>query len=444
MHKKRVVIVGGGFGGLFCARALGRCKDVEVTLIDKRNFHLFQPLLYQVATGTLTVGDISTQQRVVLRKLKNVRTIMAVAYDIDPERRVVCHDQGEEPYDELIVATGVKHQYFGKDHWRPFAPGLKTVEHALEMRHRIFRAFEHAETEPDPARRQQLLTFVVIGGGPTGVELAGALGELAHRTMVGDFRRINTADARIVLIEGADDVLPVYPPPLQARARRYLNALGVEVWSRTMVEDVDANGVSARNRDGAVQRLDADTVLWAAGVKMSAFGRMLAKRTAAETDRSGRLQVDAQLRLPAYPEIRVIGDLAHARRPGSENALPGLAPVAIQEGEYVAASIRRELQGKAVKPFRYFDKGSMAIIGRYRVVGTIGRMKLTGPLAWLAWAGVHIWALIEPGQRASVALHWVWRSFARTADRLITGHPTRTADVLEQHGLDPDTLEPRA
>ncbi len=442
MHKKRVVIVGGGFGGLFCARELGRCRDVDVTLIDKRNFHLFQPLLYQVATGILTVGDISTQQRVVLRNFPNVRTLMATCYDIDLERKVVLHDRGEAPFDELVVATGVKHQYFGKDHWREFAPGLKTVEHALEMRHRIFRAFELAETEADPEVRRRLLNFVVIGGGPTGVELAGALGELAHRTMVADFRAINTADAKITLIEGADDVLPVYPPKLQARARAYLNDLGVEVLRGTMVEDVQAGRVQTRDRDGNTTVIEAETVLWAAGVQMSVFGRLLARRTGAETDRGGRIMVDEQLRLPSHPYIRVIGDMSHARR-GADGVLPGLAPVAIQEGEYVGRSIRRELRGKAIKPFKYLDKGSMAIIGRYRVVGTMGRMQLRGPFAWLAWAAVHIWALIEPGQRVNVSIQWMWRSFGRTADRLITGRPKRTSDVLAEHGIDPQTLDRR-
>ncbi|MGB1557265.1 MAG: NAD(P)/FAD-dependent oxidoreductase, partial [Oceanococcaceae bacterium] len=327
------------------------------------------------------------------------------------------------------------------DHWRAYAPGLKTIEHALDMRHRIFRAFEMAETETDPERQRRLLNFVVIGAGPTGVELAGALGELAHRTMIGDFRSINTADARITLIEGADDVLPVFPPELQARARRYLTDLGVEVHTRTMVEDVAAGRVHTRDRDGQTDILEAETILWAAGVQVSAFGRILAKRTGGETDRGGRLLVDEQLRLPSHPEIHVIGDLAHARRHNSDSPLPGLAPVAIQEGEYVAKSILRGIQGKPIKPFKYFDKGSMAIIGRYRVVGTMGKLKLTGPFAWLSWAAVHIWALIEPGQRVSVALQWLWRSFGRTADRLITGNPPKTSDVLKARGIDPITLE---
>nr|MBV6630606.1 NAD(P)/FAD-dependent oxidoreductase [Oceanococcus sp. HetDA_MAG_MS8] len=441
MQKKQVVIVGGGFGGLFCARALGRKANVEVTLIDKRNFHLFQPLLYQVATGILTVGDISTQQRVVLRRYKNVRTIMATCYDIDVEAQVVRHDRGTTPYDELIVATGVKHQYFGNDHWRAYAPGLKTIEHALDMRHRIFRAFEMAETETDPDRRRRLLNFIVIGAGPTGVELAGALGELAHRTMLGDFRAINTADANITLLEGAPAVLPVYPADLQTKAQRYLEDLGVTVRTGTRVEDVAAGRVHVRNADDSTDVIEAETILWAAGVEVSAFGRILAKRTQATTDRGGRLLVDEKLRLPSHPNITVVGDLACFQPDNSERPLPGLAPVAIQQGRYVAKRIHREMQNKSVPAFRYLDKGSMAIVGRHRVVGTVGRYKLTGFSAWATWALVHIWALIEPGQRMSVSLQWMWRSLGRTADRLITGNPPKTSDVLKARGIDPATLE---
>lgn len=441
MQKTRVVIIGGGFGGLFCARSLGKRADIEVTLIDKRNFHLFQPLLYQVATGMLTVGDVSTQQRVVLRRYPNVRTIMATCFDIDVEQRVVRHDRGETPYDQLVVATGVKHQYFGKDHWRAYAPGLKTVEHALEIRHRIFRAFEMAETETVPERRRRLLNFVVIGAGPTGVELAGALAELSHRTMVGDFRAISSDDAHITLIEGADNVLPPYPTKLQAKAHTYLEGLGVEVRTGTMVEEVAAGRVHTRNKAGDTDIVEAETILWAAGVQMSAFGKILAKRTGGETDRGGRMVVDEQLRLPTHPNIHVIGDLACAQRHDGSGPLPGLAPVAIQQGRYVAKAIRQTHAGKPVKPFRYFDKGSMAIIGRYRVVGSVGGVALTGAVAWLSWALVHIWSLIEPGQRASVALQWLWRGFGRTADRLITGNPPKTADVLKARGIDPVTLE---
>lgn len=438
MHKKKIVIVGGGFGGLFAARDLGK-SGYDVTLLDKRNFHLFQPLLYQVATGTLTVGDISAQQRVVLRKAKNVRTLMTTAYDIDLDQQVIMHDRGETPYDILIVATGVKHQYFGNDQWRDNAPGLKTIEHALEMRHRIFRAFELAETETDPERRRRLLNFVVVGGGPTGVELAGALGELAHRTMIGDFRAIDSRDARITLVEGADRILPVYKPKLSARAQHYLEKLGVEVRTNTMVENIAPGRVEVRC-DGEPEIIEAETVLWAAGVQVSAFGRILASRSGAETDRGGRFIVQPDLSLKSHPNIYVVGDMAHFPLEDGRS-LPGLAAVAIQQGQYIAKLLKRKAQNKPTKAFRYHDRGSMAIIGRYRVVGQISGMNVSGPVAWFLWAVVHILALIEPGQRLSVTLHWIWRSMGKTADRLITGNPPKTADVLKAKGLDPKTLD---
>ena len=441
MHKHKIVIVGGGFGGLFAARKLGR-SGFDVTLLDKRNFHLFQPLLYQVATGTLTVGDISAQQRVVLRKHKNVRTLMSTAYDIDLDGKRVLHERGECPYDTLIVATGVKHQYFGNDHWRPNAPGLKTIEHALEMRHRIFRAFEMAETESDPERRRRLLNFVVVGGGPTGVELAGALGELAHRTMIGDFRAIDSRDARITLVEGADRILPVYPPDLSDKARDYLEKLGVEVRTGCMVNNIAAGRVELRDGD-AEQTIEAETVLWAAGVQVSAFGRILAQRSGASTDRGGRFVVGPDLSLPSHPDIHVVGDMAHFPLPDG-SSLPGLAAVAIQQGEYVARLLKRRARGKPTQPFRYRDMGSMAIIGRYRVVGQIRGLRVSGFSAWLVWAVVHILALIEPGQRLSVTLHWIWRAMGKTADRLITGNPPKTNDILKAQGIDPKTLDKAA
>lgn len=437
-ETSHVVIVGGGFGGLFAARELGG-SGYRVTLLDKRNFHLFQPLLYQVATGILTVGDISTQQRVVLRKHRNVRTLMATAYDIDPQRRVLYHERGELNYDHLIVATGVKHQYFGNEHWRELAPGLKTIEHALEMRHRVFRAFELAETEADPARRRRLLNFVVVGAGPTGCELAGALGELAQRVMVGDFRAIDSRDARITLVEGAERVLPGYEPALSRTAQAYLERLGVTVRTGCRVEDIAPGRVRLREGEGS-EELEAETVLWAAGVQVSAFGRILARRTGAATDTAGRLTVDSGLCLPTHPEIQVLGDLAHVPLDHG-GSLPGLAPVAMQQGRYVGRQLKRRLRGRPVRAFRYRDKGSMAIIGRYRVVGRIGPLRVRGFPAWALWAGVHIWSLIEPGQRVSVTAQWLWRFFGTTADRLITGNPPRTTEVLKARGIDPKTLD---
>ncbi len=441
MHKHKIVIIGGGFGGLFAARKLGG-SGYDVTLLDKRNFHLFQPLLYQVATGILTVGDISAQQRVVLRRHKNVRTLMSTVYDIDTEAQLVMHERGELAYDTLIVATGVKHQYFGHEEWRHIAPGLKTIEHALEMRHRIFQAFELAEAESDPERRRALLNFVVVGAGPTGVELAGALGELSQRVMVGDFRSIDSRDARITLIEGADRVLPAYHPKLSARAQRYLEDLGVEVRTGCMVQDIAPGRVELRCGEQN-ETLLAETTLWAAGVQVSAFGRILATRSGAETDRSGRFIVNPDLSLPGHPNIHVIGDLAHFPL-ADGRSLPGLAPVAIQQGEYLARLLKRRARGKDTPGFKYFDKGSMAIIGRHRVVGQISGLKVGGFTAWFLWAVVHIWSLIEPGQRLSVTLHWLWRFFGRTADRLITGNPPKTSEVLKAKGIDPDTFQKAA
>ena len=432
--KHRVVIVGGGFGGLFAARALGR-SGFDVTLLDKRNFHLFQPLLYQVATGTLTVGDISTQQRVVLRKYANVRTLLGTVYDIDVDRQIVYYEGGEAPYDTLIAATGVKHQYFGNDHWREHAPGLKTVEHALEMRHRLFRAFEEAEKTSDPDLRRKLLTFVIVGGGPTGVELAGALGDLTQRVMVGNFRSIDPRDARVILVEGADNILPPYDNSLRDAAKRMLEELKVEVRTQAMADDITAETVRLKHKSGDTETIETRNVLWAAGVTLSQFGRTLAARTQGETDPRGRLVVDAQLRMPSHPNIHVIGDLACAPD-GKGGTLPGLAPVAMQQGRYVAKLLKRQAKGKPAKPFKYLDKGSMAIIARYRCVGEIFGWKVKGAFAWLVWSLVHIASLIEPDQRMTVTIQWLSRFFGTSADRLITGNPPKTAEIQAQHQVE--------
>jgi len=431
--QHRVVIVGGGFGGLFAARALGR-SGYDVTLLDKRNFHLFQPLLYQVATGTLTVGDISTQQRVVLRKYPNVRTLLGTVYDVDVNRQIVFYEGGEAPYDTLIAATGVKHHYFGNDHWREHAPGLKTVEHALEMRHRLFRAFEEAEKEPDPGRRRRLLTFVIVGGGPTGVELAGALGDLTQRVMVGNFRAIDPRDARIILVEGTDNILPAYSDNLRDAAKTMLEELKVEVRTNRMANDITENSVTIQAPDKSTETIETGNVLWAAGVTLSQFGRTLAARTQGETDKPGRLVVNECLQMPSHPNIFVIGDLACAPD-GKGGTLPGLAPVAMQQGRYVAKQLKRQAKGKAAKPFHYHDKGSMAIIARYRCVGEIFGWKVKGAFAWLVWSLIHIASLIEPDQRMTVTIQWLSRFFGTSADRLITGNPPKTADVQADHGV---------
>ncbi|MDT0618833.1 NAD(P)/FAD-dependent oxidoreductase [Salinisphaera sp. P385] len=427
----RVVIIGGGFGGLFAAQSLGK-SGYDVTLLDKRNFHLFQPLLYQVTAGTLTTGDICVPHRVLLRRYKNVRALMSTAYDVDPQARTVRHEFGEVGYDTLIVATGVKHHYFGNDDWAEYAPGLKTIEHALRMRRRIFNAFEMAELEADTERRREWLTFVIVGGGPTGVELAGAVGELANRTMVGDFRAVDPRDARILLVEGADRVLPTYPEALSRRAQEMLEELGVTVVRSTMVEDIGEGSVRMKGPDGS-ETVSARTVLWAAGVRASSFGVRLAERTGTEPDRGGRMRVNDDLSLPDHPDIFVIGDLARCNDANGRD-VPGLAPAAIQQGEYVAKLLKRRAKGKPDKPFKYTDKGTMAVIGRNRAVGDLNGFKVWGFPAWLLWVFVHIYALIGNERRLRVMLQWIWKYFTRkTGDRLVTGRPAKTRDIQHRH-----------
>jgi NADH dehydrogenase len=427
---QHVVIVGGGFAGLHAARRLGKA-GYRVTLLDKRNFQLFQPLLYQVATGALTVGDIAYPQRSLLRRLKNVRTLNATAYDVDPKARIVFHEHGELHYDVLVVATGVKHNYFGHDEWRAFAPGLKTAEHAIEIRRRIFRAFELAEVSEDPVKRAELLTFAVVGGGPTGVELAGAIGELAHKTLINDFRNVDSRDAQVLLIEAGSEILPAYPAKLRAKARGHLKALGVTVHEGAMVEHIDGECLRVK-RGEARETLRCGTVLWAAGVRPSLFGEVLAERTQAPRDRGGRILVSPDCSLPDWPEIFVAGDLA-ALTDIRGVAVPGLAPAAIQQGNYVAEVLRDRNRGKVVKGFRYVDWGSMAVIGFNRAVGNIRGWKTSGILAWFLWAFVHIRALVDNEQRARVFINWSWKYFTRKiGDRLITGDPTHTGSLREQ------------
>ncbi len=429
MTEHHVVIAGGGFAGLHAAKRLGKA-GLRVTLLDKRNFQLFQPLLYQVATGSIPPGDIAIPQRVVLRKYQNVRTLHSTAYDVDPIKRVLFHEHGELHYDTLIAATGVKHHYFGRDEWAQHAPGLKTVEHAIAIRHRIFKAFELAEVTPDEAQRNELMTFVIVGGGPTGVELAGAIGELAHKTMVGDFRAIDPRNARIVLIEGAADVLPQYAPKLRAAAKRHLEELGVTVHNSTRVEEVGADFVKTKKGDQC-ETLHAQTILWAAGVKASLFGEVLAKKTGAVPDRTGRITVRADCSLEKYPEIFVIGDLAKLTDSTGLD-VPGLAPAAIQQGRYVASLLLARRKNKTLKPFKYRDLGTMAVIGMNRAVGDLRAFKVTGIFGWFIWAFVHVASLIDGEQRMRVLLQWTWKYITRReGDRLITTNPTDTRKLRE-------------
>lgn len=421
----QVVIVGGGFGGLYTAQAL-RDENIAVTLVDKRNFHLFQPLLYQVATGSLSPADISSPLRLVLRHKRNTQVLLDEVVDIDTQQQKVIMAGGNLPYDTLIVATGVSHHYFGNEHWQNIAPGLKTVEDALEMRRRIFTAFENAEKERDPAKKQAWLTFIIVGGGPTGVELAGAIAEIAYGSLHKDFRNIDTNQAKILLIEGMDRILPPYPADLSAKAQTSLTKLGVQVQTGTMVTDIDNDMVMVR-RGEKLEQIRAQTILWAAGVKASAMGEVLAKSTGVKLDRAGRVIVEPDLSIANYPNIFVVGDLAHFAHQNN-HPLPGVAPVAMQEGKYVAKLITQRLKGESLPPFRYFDRGSLAVIGQNEAVVNLGFMKLTGFLAWLVWVFAHIYYLIEFDNKLVVMVQWAWNYITRgRGARLITGKEAFTS-----------------
>ncbi len=414
-----MVIVGGGFGGLYAALSLGRVP-VRVTLLDRRNFHLFQPLLYQVATGALSPANIAAPLRSILRRQRNARVLLAEVTGFDAARRRVLLRDGEVPYDFLIVAAGASHHYFGHPEWAERAPGLKTVEDATEIRRRILLAFEAAEREPAPARRAAWLTFVVVGGGPTGVELAGALAEIARHTLRHDFRTINPAEARILLVEGTERVLPPYPPVLSRKAAESLAHLGVTVVTGAVVTDIQPDRVTLRHGD-ASEEIAARTLLWAAGVQASPLGKALQEAAGAELDRAGRVVVGPDLTLPGHPEVFVIGDLAHCRQPDGK-PLPGVAPVAMQQGRYVAQAIQARLRGETVPPFRYRDRGNMATIGRAAAVADLGWVRLSGLFAWLLWLFIHLLYVVEFENRLLVLLQWSWNylTWNRSA-RLITG-----------------------
>ncbi len=407
----RVVIIGGGFGGLYAAKALARAP-VRITLLDRRNYHLFQPLLYQVATAALNPSDIAAPIRSILRSQKNVSVIMGEATTIDVARKLITMADGELAYDILIVATGATHSYFAHPEWSEDAPGLKTIEDALEIRRRVLRAFEAAERETDPERQQAWLTFVIVGGGPTGVELAGALSEIARQTMLRDFRRINPSSARVILIEGKPHVLPTYPETLSEKARAQLAGLGVEVMVSTIVTSVTDREVAVAGKTIATR-----TVLWAAGVQASP----LAVSLGVPLDRASRVLVEPDLSIPGHPDVFVIGDLAAVMNEDG-SLVPGVAPAAIQEGNHTAKNIQRMARGQLALPFRYHDKGSLATIGRAAGVADFGRLQLSGFLAWAAWLGVHLFFLIGFRNRVLVILQWAWAyiTFQRGA-RLITG-----------------------
>ena len=403
--RHQVVVIGSGFGGLFGTKAL-RKGDVDVTMVAKTTHHLFQPLLYQVATGILSEGEIAPPTREVLARQKNARVLLGEVTEVDLDRRTVTsHVLGREtvlPYDSLIVAAGAGQSYFGNDQFAEFAPGMKSIDDALELRGRIFGAFEMAELgaiKGDDV--DHLLTFVVVGAGPTGVEMAGQIAELAHRTLRRDFRAINTRSARVILVDAAPQVLPPFGARLGAWTANKLKDLGVDVMLGAMVTDVDERGLQVKYKDGRVERINAVTKVWAAGVQASPLGKALAEQTGAPLDRAGRIGVNPDLTLPGYPEVFVVGDMA------SLDNLPGVAQVAIQGAKYAAKEIQGRQQGKpAQKPFKYFDKGSMAIISRFRAVAMVGKLRITGVLAWLMWLAVHLVYITGFKNRITAVMHW--------------------------------------
>jgi NADH dehydrogenase len=423
-----VVIVGGGFAGLAATRVLAK-TPVRITLVDRRNHHLFQPLLYQVATAALNPADIAYPIRSVLRRQKNARTILADVTGIDLDRRVVKLADGDLVYDQLILAAGARHSYFGHDEWEAAAPGLKTIEDALEIRRRVLSAFEAAERRGDSAERDATLTFAIVGGGPTGIELAGALLEIGRHTVARDFRTFDPRRLRVVLIEGAARVLPPYSEKLSAAAKRQLETLGVEVRTGVQVTKIDETGVWIGD-----EHIPAHTVLWAAGVAASPLGATLG----VPLDRAGRVRVDSDLSLAGHPEVFVAGDLAQIEQDG--RPVPGIAPAAIQAGRAAGENVAERVAGRPTRPFHYVDKGSLATIGRAAAVGTIGRFEVTGFLAWWIWWLIHIAYLIGFRNRLSVMIGWAWQyfAFARGA-RLITGRAWSPARVPLEGATCPST-----
>jgi NADH:quinone reductase (non-electrogenic) len=419
-ERHRVVIVGGGFGGLTAAQTL-KGAEVDVTLIDRRNFHLFQPLLYQVATGGLSPANIAAPLRSVLRKQRNCQVILGEVTGFDiPGKAVLLDDGSRVPFDSLILAAGATNNYFGKSEWEAFAPGLKTVEEATEIRTRILRAFEAAERLPPGPDRDRHLTFVVVGGGATGVEMAGAISELARHTLRGDFRNLDPASARILLVEGSDRLLGAFPEKLGRKGEKALGRLGVEVWTSSKVREIQADHVMIE-RGGQMHRIGTATVIWGAGVKASPLGKLIAEATGAQVDRGGRVTVGPDLAIAGHPNIYVVGDLAAAKSNGEP--VPGVAQGAMQGGKFAARAILKRLAGQSdVGTFTYWDKGSMATIGRNAAVAQVGPLQFGGFLAWLIWLFVHVTYLITFTNRVLVLFQWFYSYLTRNRSaRLITG-----------------------
>ncbi len=440
-----MVIVGGGFGGLQVAQKLRRAP-VALTLVDRRNFHLFQPLLYQVATGALSPGEIASPLRAVLKRHRNATVVMGEVEELDLDGRRVFVGQAngrrtELAYDTLVVAAGARHSYFGNDEWAAFAPGLKSLEDALELRRRILTAFEAAEVEPDREAQRALLTFVVVGAGPTGVELAGQISEIARDTVRRDFRNIDPTTAAVVLVEGADRVLTAFPPSLSEKAERQLRKLGVTVLANRLVIGVDAGGVTLKLADGEQEHLASRTLVWAAGVSASPLAAALATASGAPLDRAGRITVEPDLSLPGHPEVFALGDMVRVSDgEGGLIPLPGVAPAAMQQGRYAAAVIRARRSGaEPPKPFRYVDKGNLATIGRMKAVGEIKGLRLSGTIAWLGWLFIHLLYLTGLQNRVLVFVRWTFSFLTRgRGARLITGRRGRPR--ADQRGGTPDRM----
>ena len=422
--KPQVIVIGGGFGGMACVRALRRA-DIEIKLVDRRNFHLFQPLLYQVASGGLSPANIAAPLRSIFRRQKNVQVLLGSVADFNiSDRTVILDDQISISFDYLVVATGSTHHYFGRDvEWEPLAPGLKTIEDATEIRRRVLTAFEQAERTDDLSKRASLLTFVVVGGGPTGVEMAGSICELAHQSMKNDFRSIDPASARIILIENSKLILDKYHVSLSETATRDLKALGAEIWNETRLLEIYTDHVIV-SQGGNARRLETNTVIWAAGVKACRLGKKLADamQTPNQIDRAGRVVVDSQCAVAGHPNIFVIGDLAAFSAPDGKT-LPGVAPVAVQQGDYVGGLIAKTVRGsRPTKPFQYWDKGNMATIGRSRAIVEAGKIRMSGKIAWLVWLFIHIMYLARFENRILVLFQWFWNYISRNRTaRLITG-----------------------
>lgn len=417
MHH--VIIIGGGFGGLSAARAL-RKAAVRVTLVDRRNHHLFQPLLYQVATGALSPANIAAPLRALLRRQTNTQVFLGDVVDLDvANRRVILRD-GELTYNTLIVAAGATHSYFGHPEWESLAPGLETIEDATSIRRKILQAFESAERLSDPEEIKRRMTFVIVGAGPTGVEMAGAVAELAHETLRHDFRAIDPTQARIVLVEAADRVLPPFSPDLSAKARAALERLRVDVRLGTLVTKIEPSSVLLKCGEH-LERLPTHTILWSAGVQASPLAKLLAEKTGAKLDRGGRILIEPDLTLAGHPEVFVIGDMAQCLDSGGK-ALPGLAPVAMQEGHYAAEAIAARIAGRVLPAFAYRDLGTMATIGRMKAVCDIFGWRYAGPVAWLTWLFVHLMMLVQFENRLLVLMQWAWHYVTRNRSaRLITG-----------------------